>query len=349
MSDINSLDQVVEDAVNDSLNPEAAPVDTLSEVTDDTSLEAAPEDPLADPAQTTDPIDPLADPVQDEFEKRWGIPAKSITGRENRLPHSRVKTMVTKAEQEGYAKAKKELEGQFSPKVTEYEAKIKDYDERWEKVAQFEHVMENDPRTFLTELSKVPAYKEFFDKVKELAAGQTAPTTPQVPEGMPQPDQTLTDGTKVYSMEGLQSLLDWQAQNVEKRVTDRVSKQYAPMEEQYQQQQRQAQLIPVIEKQIAEARQWPNFTELEPEVVKILKADPQISLERAYVKAFQEIQVPRVSADRNKIRTELLAELKQKPLSSSAPTSQVRPESVVAANRSMDQIISDALKEKGLL
>src|SRR3990167_4953274 len=348
MSD-NPMDLVVEDALNDSLTPDTAP--EVSEPASDTLFGDAPVEVAADPLAeaVADPIDPLAEPVQDEFEKKWGIPSKSVTGRENRLPHSRVKTMVTKAEQESYARGLKEAEEKHIPKLQEYETKIKDYDERWQRVVAFENVMENDPRTFLTELSKVPAYKEFFDRIQELAAGQTVAADPQTPKGMPQPDQILADGTKVYSMEGLQSLLSWQAENVEKRVTDRVQKHYAPIEEQWQHQQRQAAMVPVIEKQIAEARTWPNFTELEPDIVKILKADPQISLERAYVKAYQEIQVPRVSADRNKIRTEVLAELRQKPISSSAPTGQVKPGSTASGPRSMEQIITDTLKEQGLL
>lgn len=342
------LENVVADAVDDSV---VDSTDVSTEVdTSSADLSASADAATSDVTEATDPTADPAAAAQDEFEKRWGIPARSVTGRENRIPHSRVKQMVSKAEQDAIARITKELETKWvAEKLQPVEVKVKDYESRLEKVAQFENVLENDPRTFLGLLSQIPAYKDFFDHINKLTQAQPQATTPKVPEGMPQPDQTLPDGTKVYSMDGLQALLQWQAENVEKRVTDKVTKHYAPIEQEWQQQQRMAQLVPVIEKQIADARTWPNFAELEPEVIKILKSDPQISLERAYVKAFNEQVVPKVSADRNKIRTEVLAELKQKPVSSSAPTTAVKPGSQPTGPRSLEQIIEDSVKQAGLM
>ena len=353
----NPMDDVVADAVDDAAGNTSS-VETSTDI-DTTAVDLssdASSDVVADTGSSDQVPSPGADlnvAVQDEFEKKWGIPAKSITGRENRLPHSRVKVMVTKAEQEGYQRAVKEAtEGKHTPQLAEFQTKVQDYEGRLEKVAQFEHVLENDPKTFLNLLSQIPAYKEFFDYIGQLAQkAQGSPAAGQaaVPDGMPQPDQTLGDGTKVYSMDGLQNLLKWQAENVEKRAVAKVQEHYAPMEREWHNRQQMDQMVPVIERQIADARTWPNFTELEPDVVRILKSDPNISLERAYVKAYQEIQVPKVSADRNKIRTEVLAELKQKPVSSSAPSSQIRPGAQPTANRTMDQVIADSLREAGLI
>ena len=340
------LTEVVADATDDAAFD--ASVEPIADAPLEASAEPAADDPLAPAADPTDPLTA----VQDDFDKRWGISSKSATGRENRIPHSRVKQMVSKAEQEAIARITKEMEGKFGTERQPLETKVKDYEDRLTKVAQFEQVLENDPKTFLGLLSQIPAYKEFFDYVGQLA-NNAQPQTPKTPEGMPQPDQTLPDGTKVYSMEGLQALLDWQGQNVEKRVTSqveqRVAQRYQPMEQKWQEEQRIAQLVPVIEKQIADARTWPNFAELEPEIVKILKADPQISLERAYVKAYQDITIPKVSVDRNKMRTDILAELRQKPISSSAPSSQVRPSSQQSnESRSLDDIVAQAARDAGL-
>lgn len=346
MSEMNTMDEVVADAVDDSVGDTTPDIESASDTSASDTQVASPGS--VEQAEVIDPA--LETPAQDDFEKRWGIPAQSVTGRENRVPHSRVKTMVTKAEQDGYKRGLKESEGKATPQLVEFQTKVKDYEGRLEKVAQFEHVLENDPKTFLGLLSQIPAYKEFFDYIGQLAQNQPAAGQPaKVPDGMPQPDQTLTDGTKVYSMEGLQSLLQWQAENVEKRVTQKVQKQYEPIEKEWQNQQRMQQLVPVIEKQIAEARTWPNFAELEPQIVKLLNADQSISLERAYVKAYQEQVVPKMSADRNKMRTDILAELKQKPVSSSAPSGQVRPDTKPEANRTMDQIVADAVRDAGLM
>lgn len=346
---VNLIEDVIADATDDALDASAQLADVpVDPVTTDPVADA---DPLAPDADL--PVDP-ATAAQDEFEKRWGIPAISASGRPNRIPHPRVKQMVTKAEADAIARTTKEMEAKWATERTPLETKVKDYEGRLEKVAQFEHVLENDPRTFLSLLSQIPAYKDFFDHINKLTQGQATPTAAvggsRVPEGMPQPDQTLPDGTKVYSMEGLQSLLQWQAENVEKRVTQKVQQHYAPIEQEWQHQQRMAKLVPVIEKQIADARTWPHFAELEPEVIKILKSDPQITLERAYVKAFQDIQVPKVSADRNQIRSEVLAELRKKPMNSSAPSSQVRPGTGQSnENRSIEDVIAQAARDAGLV
>lgn len=353
---MNELDTVVSDAVDDAAFDASTPdpvVDTSSDpigdVTDPSSVDTSP-DPIADPL-----ADPAIDPAQqDEFEKRWGIPARSITGRENRIPHSRVKQMVSKAEADAAARLTKELEAKWTSERTPLETKVKDYEDRLTKVAQFEHVLENDPRTFLSLLSQIPAYKEFFDYVNRIASGAPAqqPQPTLTLDGEPQPDMTYPDGTTGYSMEGLRKRDEWLARQIEARAVKQaeevVAKRYAPIEQEWQQQQRIQQIVPVIEKQIAEARTWPHFTELEPEVIKLLKADPNITLDRAYVKAFQEHQLPKLTADRNRVRTELLAELRQKPVSSSAPVAAVRANPAAPnPNRSIEEIIKDSLREAG--
>ena len=351
---MNPLDQVVADAVDDA----ALDTTTLDAGTDvDTTQTDVSPDQVASPG--ADAVDPAVDPAQqDDFEKEWGIPARSITGRENRVPHTRVREMVTKADKKGYERALKEYEGKSAPQLTEFQTKVKDYEGRLEKVAQFEHVLENDPKTFLQLLSQIPAYKEFFDYVGQLAKGAAAqPQGPAKPtldhSDMPQPDQVLSDGSKVYSLEGLAQRDEWLARKIEERAVrqaeERFGQRLQPIEQERQQAQRYQQTVQVIERQISDARTWPNFTELEPKIVQILKADPQISLERAYVKAYQDEVVPRHVTDRNKMRTDILAELRQKPVASSGPSGQVRPGAAQQGNRSMDQVIMDALKNDGLL
>lgn len=347
------LTEVVADATDDALDTSAAvvPSDTEDVASIETATEVSEPEIVADPA-----VDPLTT-VQDEFEKRWGIPAISPSGRPNRIPHPRVKQMVSKAEADAIARTTKELETKWTTERAPLETKVKDYESRLEKVAQFEHVLENDPRTFLSLLAQIPAYKDFFSHIEKLAQGNTAePPKPEVildHSDMPQPDQTLTDGSKVYSLEGLAKRDEWLAKKIEERAVrqaeERFGQRLQPFERERQDRQRYEQTASAVDKQIAEARQWPHFADLEPEVIKILKADPQISLERAYVKAFQDVQVPKVSADRNQIRTEVLAELKKKPMSSSAPASHVRPGAQQdGAVKSLDDIVAQAAKDAGL-
>lgn len=349
MSD--ELLDVVEDAVNDAVaEPTDDGLDTSADsgvdissesldasTSDDQSSETA---EVASPAATAQ----KAAEAGDDFSKKFGIASQSVTGRENRIPYTRVKKIVEKNERDTIARVTKELEDKYTPRVTEYETKVKDYEGRLERVAQFEQILENDPKQFLSMLSNVPAYKPFFDFITKAAKTvQPQSEIPAVPDGMPQPDQALADGTSVYSMEGLQKLLQWQAENVEKRVTAQVSQRYAPIEQEWRSQQEYARAVPVVQQQIAEARKWPQFVENEAEITAALQADRNLSLEGAY----RQVVIPRFAADKTKIRTEVLDELRKKPIgATSAPTAQARPrpaQPTGGAKRDTEDIIRDAI------
>lgn len=360
------LTEVIEESVEDALTP-----DTSEDASTDTAVEASTEAStdeasVSDAVETTEtestsevasPAVAAVDAAKDDFEKKWGIPAKSITGRENRIPHTRVKTMVTKADKDGYDRGTKEITAQLQPKLSEFETKVRDYEGRLEKVAQFENILESDPRTFLTMLSQVPAYKPFFEQLEKLAAaGQPAQeAAPVLSSEMPQPDQTMTDGSKVYSMEGLQKLLEWQSKQVEERAVkqaeERASKRFGPIEKDWQARQEYDRAAYAVEGQIAEARKWDKFSELEPRVIELLKADKQADLKTAYIRAYHESVVSereRLSTDRNKLRTEILAEIKSKPISSSSPVGAVKPDAQSSGPRSIEQIIEDEVRKAGL-
>lgn len=358
----NDLDSTIEDAVNDSVAPEVDEVETstdtdttsVEEVVADTPIETADDVAVTDDQQVASPASKTAT-VEDDFAKKFGLQANSVTGRENRIPYSRVKKIVEKNERETIAKVTKDVETRLAPQLTEFQTKVKDYEERLTRVGQFEQILENDPKQFLGMLSQIPAYKEFFDYVEKLSVPKTdAPAQPFLDStGMPQPDQTLTDGSKVYSMEGLSKRDEWLARQIEEKVVkqaeERLAKRYAPIEQAWQSQEQLAKIAPIVDKQIAEARTWPNFDELEPEIVAMLKADKNISLDRAYMQAYQKNVVPKLSTDRNTLRTEILAEIKKKPVSSSAPLSGVKPSQPSQSGpRSMEDIIAASLQEAGL-
>lgn len=349
------LESTIEDAVNDSVSTEpevVEPVETSTEV--ETSSDTT--DVVAETESTQAPAPGQADaPVEDEFAKRFGLQGQSITGRENRIPYSRVKKIVERAEKEALAKAQKATGVEFQPKLAEAETKIRDYEGRLQKVAEFENLIEHQPEQFLNFLSTLPAYKEFFSYIQQLAAGQGTQTAKQDASldlsDMPQPDQPLPDGTKVYSMEGLQKLLTWQAQQVEARAIrateERLTQRYKPIEDQWQAEQRRQAAIPVIQRQIAEARTWPGFTDNEAAIVEALKADQNLTIEGAYRKVvvpkLQE-QLTTLQPDRDRMRQEIIAELRQRPTSTSAPTSQTRPGPQKQGPKSLEDIIREQVE-----
>lgn len=353
----NILETVVEDSVNDALDTSADVDTSTTDAADTTATDSTPTEAVVD-APSPEVQSPgaaaheaAATTDEDEFAKKFGLQSQSITGRENRIPYSRVKKIVARAEKEAEDRAKKALEGTTTPQLTEFQTKIRDYEERLTRVGQFEHILENDPKQFLSMLSQIPAYKEFFDYIQKAATNQPATQEPQnilSDTGMPAPDEVLPDGTSVYSMKGLRARDEWLARQIEERAVkqaeDRMAKRYAPIEQEWQTQQRIAQTVPIIEKQIAEARTWPNFTELESEIVAALKADQNLSLDRAYMQVYHHTVTPKLQADRNRIRTEVLGEIKAKPMASSAPVSQTRPGAAASGTpRSLEEIIAESV------
>lgn len=359
------LESVIEDSLTDATTLDAtdAPVegDTPAEGTDTTPTdEVAPEgtddSTEVSSSEVSSPAGRGAAPaVEDEFAKRHGLPQQGAAGRENRIPYTRVKKIVDKAEKEAVAKAQKEWETKTNPTLAEFQGKVQDYEGRLEKVAQFEHVMVNQPQEFLEMLSKVPAYKEFFDWVRQAASAgvQQQPAEGAAGGGMPQPDEQLADGTMVYSMEGLQKLQDWQGKQIEGRLTKaydarlaEVQKRYDPIRQRYEQEQHLAAIVPQIQRQIDEARQWPQFTENEEAITAALQANPNLSLEGAY----RQVVIPKFQSSRDSMRTSILAEIQKKPVSSGTPVRGATRPTQVANNQhqSMEDLIKAQIDAAGL-
>lgn len=340
MSDLN---EIIEDSITDA----ELPVETVEDTPVD--VEAAPEvveDAPVDDAVTDEVASPAAQAEKDEFEKKFGIPGMSSSGRENRIPYSRVKKITEKAVADGVAAKLKE----FEPQLAERDAKITDYEGRLAKVSEFEQVMVTNPDQFLSMLQQLPVYKPFFDKLNAANAGQVqqdvaAASGVTVTDDMPTPDQQLSDGTMVYSMDGLKALNAWNRTQARKETLAEVDKQFGPMQKAWNEhkasQDRMNVIIPQVQQQMADARTWPMFNENEAEIVKALQATEKLSLEGAY----RQVVYPKLVADRTRMREEILKEVKQAPRATSvtAPSSKA-VSATPTGPRELTDVILDSIK-----
>jgi hypothetical protein len=347
----DNLETVIEDSITDSELPLETTDTVVDESTPDETVEASPEaDKAAAEAAVAEVVDGEAKPDAklESGEKKpannpFGINQYTASGRENRIPYSRVKKITEKA----VADAKKEWETGTTPKLTEYETKIKGYEERLERIGRFEDVMINKPEKFLDMLATLPAYKQFFTAIEDAfnkangqPQAQAQPNQP-VADDMPQPDQRLADGTMVYSMKGLSDLNAWNRAQARKETLAEVEKVYGPIQKEWQAQRRVQEVIPQVQQQIADARTWPQFNENEQEIVKVLQDNPRISLEGAY----RQVVFPRLVADRNKMKEELMKELKTAPKATSVATVQSKSGPASAGPRSLEDIIAEEIKK----
>lgn len=332
-SDVDLTD-VITDAVTDSITPETtepaveAAADTAADITSASDTTAEPE---TDKTIITQPGD--ADAAADPFAKQHGLPPQIPGMRENRIPYSRVKKISDSAVKTALTPVQAELTtakqrlAEFEPRVTEYEGRLA-------QVAQFEQIMVNDPEKFLNMLATLPQYQQIFSQLTQAPATATPGA-----DGMPQPDQRMPDGSMGYSLEGFEKYNSWRDAQVEKRITSQISERYKPIEQQWQAQRQLEAVIPVIQKQIDEARQWPQFKENEATITQALQADRTLSLEGAY----RKVVFPNIVADREKMRKELLEEMRKAPTSTSAPGGSTRPGTPSTGPRTVEDAIRDSI------
>lgn len=388
---MSDLEQVIEDSLNDAVSgidePDPVAEDSPAEV-DTAPVEVAPvaeDDGTGEVTETpaTTAVTPAANTDQtpkDPFEQLAGMPQMGVTGRENRIPYSRVKKITERAIADSEAKTAESVIGRklnqgekpqdaiksFVEQIPQLTGKVQDYEGRLSTVGQFENVMANDPERFLGMLAKLPAYKQFFSFVEQAynTMNQVAPqgqvqAQPQaqtqqaqapVSDDMPQPDEKLPDGSAVYSMKGLQALMTWtqakaRAQAVQEASTQfeqrykTLQDQYAPMLKAWQVHQTRQSVLPMIQAQIAEAKTWPLFNELEPEITKILERDKNISLEAAY----RTVAFPRLISERNSMRQDIIQELKTAPQTTSVAGRTSKP---VEPQDGRPRRIEDVIREQ---
>lgn len=381
MSDmINERDQMIEDALGDLLQDDDDTDTTEAVTTEEPEVVAAADEPVEEVVTepvvevvekpevkvdaTVQPVVPSAEAIE-EFSKRFGIPEKTVTGRENRIPYSRVKKIIEKNERELKDKYSKQFEGEYKPKLSDYETKVKDYETRLQKVGEFEQALFNDPQAHLQALSQIPAYKPFFDYLNKVAAEQDtkpaavtdAPVKPaqfvdDPADPKPQPNRTATDGSKVYDLEGHDALMSWYERRASKKASEEatklvnieLTKRLGPIEQERQKREFEAKNMAVVERQLADARTWPMFTEYEDAVTAALEADKNLSLEGAY----RNVVLPKLVEKANTARSTVLTEMKRQPSSTAVPA-RVAPRQPAVTVGDRDAMILAELQKQGLI
>lgn len=370
------LENIIEDSISDAtLPPEPVETSSEAEVTPDpieTTPDPTPADTTTGEVETTEVASPGAKAEAklptDDFEKKFGIPAQSASGRENRIPYTRVKKITERAVSDAKSQFTKDLEASHVPvaKYKELEAKVQAYEPQLTQIKEFEKVMLNEPNRFLDMLVTIPSYAKIFKDIVDNAKAQVQAQAPaqviapvEADDPRPNPDQELSDGTFVYSMDGLDKLNAWNRAQARKEILKEVETRFGPLEKDYKRYQETQAQIPQVQAQIADARTWPQFNENEEDIIKTLQQYPKISLERAYqhvvwpklqaeqekLKKEVETKAGEAKVNRESIRAEVLAELKKAPKATSvAQGASSKPSAPSAKPRTLEEIIAESVK-----
>ena len=322
-----ALLNIVEDTISD-LSSDPVDEPTASPAASSTSAEPTVTDTLPTPAAPVAAQFPTTD-SDDAFAAKYGITIPK-PGENNRMPYDRHRKILIKNMRDVVSK----VEGEFKPKLeqfTEYASKVQDYETRLDGVAQFEHVMLNDPAQFFQLLSsQIPAYREFFTYVNQLAEYAQGQQPEAVdPDPRPTP-KSQPDGSIGYDEAGLEELLAWnnrQALNTARQEMQPLMQAEAQRQQYAAEQHVWNQNATAVKSILTEARtKWEDFVSLEKPIEDLLAQNQSMTLREAYLQARQDMIVPRMSANRDKMRQDILAEINRRGVagSTAAPVRQSR-------------------------
>lgn len=342
---------LIEQAVHDA---EAGGAEDLGSGADDTQagsggepVETGGESVAVSPSASAaaEPEKPAAevDAVAKELEE-LGLKAPVEGERENRLPYSRVKKIVQNAQ--------KKLTDAHTAALTERETKLAAAQRKVDEQERINHLAETDPDRFVQMAAAVnpkvwgPLYKKLTSQAPA-ADAKPAPTVTTIGP-MPAPDAKFEDGSVGYSADGLQKLLDWNRQQAraeavtetEKRFTER----FGPIEQTFRSQQEINQRLPAIRAQLDRAvKTWGKPFEddykkdNDSEILGYLRAHPEVTFDAAVA----TVLIPKIQAERNTMRSEILKEINARPKAAVRTT----PAAVTADSNGGPQTTEDMVRE----
>jgi len=193
---------------------------------------------------------------------------------------------------------------------------------------QLLQLAETDPDRLLDALAQAdPRYAQRIAG-RNGGNGHAAGSSQPAGGGMPGPDAQLPDGSIGYSPGGLKSLLDWHASQVQAQMEQR----YAPVLHDHEARAAYQAAEGRVREKVTAALQWPGFADAQPDIAAALRADRTLDLHGAYMR----VVIPKLQANRDAMRAELLAEIQGKPLK----VSQTGPHGAAPAVASSDDLQS---------
>lgn len=305
-------------------------------------------------------------PEDEELNKlleELGVKPPKEGEKENRLPHKAVKRLIGNA----VKKLKTIHEGQ----LTEHTTKLTAAERELQSYRLSDQVAATKPEQFLQALALrhpelygkylTPAEKKAEEKKAEIGDNGVDPSDP-----MPEPDGKLPDGSPAYTPDGWAKYMDWRDRVVERRTQARTSKELreefkkdldsrlSPLEKELKAKEFIEQERPKIAAQWAAAeKRWGKvFTDEvnkgnDGELVKLLNANDGKE-GRPYVSfrdAVETVLLPKIQAERNAMREEIMAELKAAPSAAAgAAPAAVKAEAAAAGERSTEDVVREAIR-----
>lgn len=319
--------------------------------------------PVADSAtKPTDQNTPPAD--DDDFDAVQAETTDPVTGRKrvNSIPQPRVKTMIEKkvaarerelittvAKELGITKAEAELKlddvlgglRERGTKFTEYEARV-------QGVESVEALMAKDPARFMELLTTInPGYKEW--QRAAAAAQQNQPqNNDNDPE--PEPDYDLGNGQMTYSLKGMRLRDEWKERQIIKKLEGTVGERLKPFEDERKEraereeaQQAYEARATDLKRRLEVARKWPQFKENEPHIQTYMEGERKKGNFVRFEDAYMAVVMPKLAADRTRIRQEVIEEENAQPKTTGVTTTPGAPKAASDKPKTTAEIAAEVI------
>ncbi len=305
----DSTPDTSEDISTDTSEGESSETPATEEVGSDTGDDTSPDISGEEPAPEPTPAPVEKDQLTKDLEE-LGLKAPKEGERENRLPHSRVKKIA-----ENYGK---KVEARFTQEVTTLKAENHRLSRVAETVRNIDHLINTDPDRYMAMLSTIHPGK--FDKYMGQArnAPAAAPGKAKADSAIgprPQPDVTFEDKTRGYSPEQHDKLLEWikadAKEEAKREMQEWVEEKYGPIAKSFEARQALNEQIPIVKQTVQNVYDtWGKelVEKHEDEIVQLMQQYPEMPTQEAVAR----ILVPKVRADRNSIRNDVIREQKSR-------------------------------------
>lgn len=219
-------------------------------------------------------------------------------------------------------------------------------------------VLEADPDRGFAALMTDPRYVALIEaRVKAALAEQPkSPPVAAAPSARPKPDVLNADGSVGYSEEGFQAALAYErAEAVKEALAEMRREQdekFGPVLKDREERAKYEASLSKMGKALNEAREeLPQFKEHETEIKAWLNAQWQTPGGRRanLLQGWKAVVLPKLQAERNKMRTELLEEINSKKEAAiKPPASNGSPKAAPNGPRDLTEVINDSIRSSGL-
>ena len=283
------------------------------------------------------------DPELTKLLEEYGIKRAGGVQQDSRMPYSRVRKVT--------GKIVKTLHEKHVAALAEREAKITAAEKELKPFRDMDTLIKTDPDRYMGILSVLhpEKYKKYLTPAEVKAEVKEVKAAAAVP--IPGPDIKYDDGTVGFSPEQMDKRDEWLVNKAKSDALTEMTTRFKPLEDRFRADETNAELRPKVMAQVERmVGIWgedfrAEFNKgSESEIIKLLKVTPGLTFDAACAQVLLPRRTKALTADREKMRTELIAEMNKRPAGAARTTpAQSRETRPTNVDRTTEDIVGEVL------